>query len=606
MGIKLTTNDFIERSKTKHGAKYDYSKCEYVNSTTPVAIICPVHGEFSQRPKNHMRGDGCNKCGEERAANKRRGSTEDFIEKARAVHGGRYDYSRTEFIGAREKLTIICRKHGPWEPQAGSHLAGNGCPDCGGRKQLTTEEFIKRAKNKHGEKYDYSKAVYTNSETKMTIICPEHGEFRQTISTHLQGAGCPRCGNIQKGLNRRGNTADFIRRAKEVHGNTYNYSKTEYIRGHDKTTIICPEHGEFEQSPAQHLQGSGCKLCGFKNAGQYHKKDTLSFIDEAQKVHGDKYDYSQAKYMGAREYITIGCPIHGPFEQNASTHLSGKGCGSCSYELRGENQRMTFDEFVRLANEVHGDRYDYSPAKGTFRSANDIISFICPDHGIVAQLPAIHLSSTGCPKCGDLLTSEKLRKTTVTFIENARQVHGDKFDYSKVDYVGAFEHIIIICPIDGEFSQSPTSHLGGTGCPKCSRRGQGAPRNLVRALRGEFDAEKASFVYSIQFKFPYSDDLLFKVGSGSGSRVKTTRNSIRKVGGTGIKIWQKEFHTTGEAIVFEHLAHEQVYDYQFIVLPEFKFPGYSEVFSKEPNFVAVDKHPTLERFRKGDRWDPRV
>ena len=605
MGKKLIANDFIEHSIIKHGEKYNYSKCKYVNSTTSVIIICSVHGKFSQRPKNHMRGDGCNKCGEDRAAKKRKGSTEEFVHRAKKVHGNRYDYSQSEYKFAKEKLIIICREHGPWRQEASSHILGNGCPACGGRKQLTTDEFIKRSQEIHGNKFDYSKSKYRNSKTNITIICPEHGQFQQKSNPHFNGTGCPECAKVQRGLSKRSNTEDFIHRALEVHGDKYDYSKSEYERGHDKITIVCPEHGDFYQEPANHLSGNGCKLCGLKKAGQYHKKDTNSFIKEARKVHGNKYDYAQAKYMGAREHITIVCAIHGAFEQTASTHLGGYGCGPCSYEIRGQNQRMTFEEFVKLANGVHGNRYDYSPAKGAFRSANDKINFICPDHGIVTQLPANHLSSTGCPKCGDLLTSEKLQKTTASFIEGARRVHGDKFDYSKANYVGAFEQIVIICPIDGEFSQSPTSHLGGTGCPKCSRRGQGAPRNLVRALRGEFDAEKTSFVYSIQFKFPYSDGLLFKVGSGSGSRVKTTRNSIRKVGGTGIEIWQKEFQTTGEAIVFEHLAHEQVCDYQYIVLPEFKFPGYSEVFSKKPNFAAVDVNPTLERFRSGDRWDPR-
>ena len=185
-------------------------------------------------------------------------------------------------------------------------------------------------------------------------------------------------------------------------------------------------------------------------------------------------------------------------------------------------------------------------------------------------------------------------------------MHGNKYDYSKVTYYGSFTLLTLKFTIDGEFSQSPGSHLSGTGCPKCSRRKQGAPRNLVRALRGEFDAEKVSFVYLIHFKFPDSDTLLCKIGSGSGARIGQVKGNIRKVGGAEIEIWQKSFETTGEAIVFEHLAQEQVSNYQFIVLPEFKFPGYSEVFSKKPDLNMVEKHPTLMRFRSGERWDPRA
>ncbi|MCH8048384.1 MAG: DUF723 domain-containing protein [Planctomycetes bacterium] len=231
-------------------------------------------------------------------------TTGDFIRRAREKHGDRYDYSQSEYVGAREKLIIICPIHGPWQQSASSHLAGNGCPGCGGRKQLTSEEFINRAREIHGDKYDYSKTEYRNSATPLVVVCPEHGEVRQKPHDHLKGTGCPQCGLVQKSLSRRGSTEDFIRRAREVHGDRYDYSKTEYTRGHDKVTIICAEHGEFMQTPSQHLSGNGCKLCGFKNAGQYHKKNTDKFIAAARKIHGDSYDYSKTQYVGARESLT--------------------------------------------------------------------------------------------------------------------------------------------------------------------------------------------------------------------------------------------------------------------------------------------------------------
>src|SRR3989339_1347449 len=132
-----------------------------------------------------------------------------------------------------------------------------------------------------------------------------------------------------------------------------------------------------------------------------------------------------------------------------------------------------------------------------------------------------------------------------------------------VDYKGAFEGIKIICKIDGIFAQSPTAHLSGIGCPKCSRRGQGAPRNLTRALRGEFDKPQDSFMYIITFTAPYSATPLHKIGSGTGSRGDSVQTQIRRACGTDICAALYQFKTMGEAIVFEHLAHEQVRDYQF-------------------------------------------
>ncbi|CAE7314073.1 unnamed protein product [Symbiodinium pilosum] len=318
----------------------------------------------------------------------------------------------------------------------------------------------------------------------------------------------------------------------------------------------------------------GCRLCGLKNAGQYHKKTTESFTKAAKQIHGDRYDYSLVDYKDAKTPIEIACPLHGPFQQTPDLHLNRKsGCPACSYEERGKMSAMQTADFVDKARKKHGDRYDYSLAQ--YKNTETPATF----KGAVAL-------------CAD------------TFLP-AIEVHGDLYDYSKVKYVGAREHVTIICPIDGEFTQQAGSHLAGTGCPKCSRRAQGAPRNLVRALRGEFDAEKQSFAYIIEFKLPISDSPLYKVGSGSGNRVATVKNSIRKIGGSDIAVWKQEFGTTGEAIVFEHLAQEQVCGRQYVVLPEFKFPGYSEVFAAKPQLEQVDRHPTMIKFRSGERWNPR-
>lgn len=399
-------------------------------------------------------------------------------------------------------------------------------------------------------------------------------------------------------------TEEFIRDGIAIHGNRYDYSKAKYLSSKNKVVIICKEHGEFEQTPSNHLTGFGCKLCGFENAGQYHKKDTEKFILAAKVVHGSKYEYSASIYIGAREFITIICPTHGRFEQTAGVHLRGAGCMQCSYSLRGIKSRMKFEDFVYRAVEIHGDFYEYTFSNENFQDTATKISIICPIHGIFEQLPSGHLQGRGCPSCGDIRTANSSRKSTETFIEDARAVHGYAYDYSQTEYKGAFECITINCPIDGPFKQSPTSHLGGTGCAKCSRRGQGAPRNLVRALRGEFDMPKEAFVYLVSFRLPCIDTPLFKVGSGSGTRIKSVLGSIKRIGGTEAKIESISFNTTGEAIVFEHIAHGQIMEYQFPVPTEFKFAGHTEVFLKEPDFANVEVHPTLERFRSGDRWNP--
>ena len=199
---KLTAEEFIERSRKVHGDKYDYSKIEYKNRRIKLCIICPKHGEFYQGAYEHMNGQGCPKCSKEYVnglqKNKAKIAGKVFEEKSRKVHGDKYDYSKVEYINALSKVDIICPVHGVFKMRPNDHLNGCGCPKCGFEKTASIkrdskEKFIKKAINKHGNKYDYSKVEYRNSQTKVCIICPKHGEFWQTPAHHLSGKGCPRC-----------------------------------------------------------------------------------------------------------------------------------------------------------------------------------------------------------------------------------------------------------------------------------------------------------------------------------------------------------------------------------------------------------------------------
>ena len=195
MPKKLSKTEFIERAKKVHGDKYDYSKVEYINSETKVCIICPIHGEFWQRPADHIRGIGCRFCyGNEKM------DKETFIAKARKVHGDKYDYSKVEYNGNKTKVCIICPIHGEFWQRPNDHLNKYGCPYCGNSIKKTTEKFIEDAIKVHGDKYDYSKVDYVNAHTKVRIICPTHGEFWQKPNNHLNGASCPycNCGNKSK------------------------------------------------------------------------------------------------------------------------------------------------------------------------------------------------------------------------------------------------------------------------------------------------------------------------------------------------------------------------------------------------------------------------
>ena len=187
-----------------------------------------------------------------------------------------------------------------------------------GRKQLTTDDFINRSILVHGNKYDYSKVEYKTIKEKVCIICPEHGEFWQSPDKHMRGHGCAICGNaIRKTLE------EFIIDAISVHGNKYDYSKVDYINNKTKVCIICPIHGEFWQTPHEHLS-CGCDKC----SGTY-KLSKEEFVERSISIHEDKYDYSKVKFINCRVKVCIICPEHGEFYQTPSMHMSGQGCPFC-------------------------------------------------------------------------------------------------------------------------------------------------------------------------------------------------------------------------------------------------------------------------------------
>ena len=186
---------------------------------------------------------------------------EEVINRFILKHKDKYDYSLVEYKNQRTKVKIICKEHGIFEQKMSNHSSGQGCAECAGVKKYTLSIFIKKAKNVHKDKYDYSFVEYSGSRTKVKIICKEHGEFEQTPFNHLQGQDCPKCANILNGIRKRMSWDDFLDRSTKKHGNKYDYSLSNYDGLNNKIEIICPIHGKFEQTPASHLNSCGCIHC---------------------------------------------------------------------------------------------------------------------------------------------------------------------------------------------------------------------------------------------------------------------------------------------------------------------------------------------------------
>ena len=168
------------------------------------------------------------------------------------------------------------------------------------------------------------------------------------------------------------------------------------------------------------------------------KLTTEGFVEKAIKIHGDKYDYSKVNYINSHTKVCIICKIHGEFLQKPSGHTSGKGCRKCSGSYSYSNK-----EWIEEAERIHDNKYDYS--KVNYTKAHDKVIIICNTHGEFQQQANLHLTGSGCQKCGVINRSMIRIKTTKEWIEEAKSVHGDKYDYSKVNYTKARDKVIIIC-----------------------------------------------------------------------------------------------------------------------------------------------------------------
>jgi hypothetical protein len=258
----------------------------------------------------------------------------------------------------------------------------------------------------------------------------------------------------------------FIKDAIAMHGNKFDYSKVVYISNADPVIIICPNHGEFLQTPKSHLRKSnnGCRQCSYFIRSSNRKLSKEQFIEKSIKVHGNKYDYSSVKYLTSQTPVEIICLLHGSFWQTPISHYyNGSGCINCS-----SIHRLSTEEFIEKATYKHGDKYDYSLVE--YNHSTENVCIVCRLHGKFWQKASNHLSGNGCFKCSRITSVDKKRLTTDIFIERARQIYNDLYDYSKVNYVATCIPVIIICKEHGEFLKRPGSHLRGQGCTFCSFR----------------------------------------------------------------------------------------------------------------------------------------
>ncbi len=246
----------------------------------------------------------------------------------------------------------------------------------------------------HGDTYDYSRVCYTNSKNPVEILCPQHGLFRQKPEKHWIGRGCPLCGRTKH--KPRFGTDAFLIKARAVHGDTYDYAESLYTGSKSTVQIRCREHGMFEQVAEYHWAGNGCPRCGREKVRQGSLSNVQAFIAKAHQIHGTAYQYADAEYTRSNLPLTVLCPEHGTFTVRPDHHLAGAGCPACGVDKRATAQRLGSAEFVAIARQVHGDRYDYSRVQ--YHGAKVKVEILCRKHGAFWQEANSHQRS-GCPSC---------------------------------------------------------------------------------------------------------------------------------------------------------------------------------------------------------------
>lgn len=329
-------------------------------------------------------------------------------------------------------------------------------------KRRTQEEFLTLAKSLRPE-WDFSHFEYRGEAAESTVICHKHGPFKMSGKRVLRGDGCKHCWEDRRGKAKRTPFQQFLDKCAEIHRGRYDYSSIGAWQGSSaKITIICPEHGPFQQIASLHMNGQGCQKCGYVRVAGASRRSQGNFIKALKAVHGDKYNLDKVNYINSSTPVTLTCETHGDFSARPSNLLYRKsGCPSCAKEENGKRSRLNFDDVVSRAINIHGDKYRYT--QGVYTPGQPPqIEVVCKVHGVFRQYLQDHLAGRGCRKC----TSRY--HDTSSYVETVKAIHKDRYDYSLVQYKKAHGFISIVCKEHGVFSQRAYSHAEGQGCPRCA------------------------------------------------------------------------------------------------------------------------------------------
>lgn len=474
MGL-LSTQEFIRRSKAIHGDKYDYSVMSYKGLDYPINLICKKHNyEFTVKAAyRHIQDhyQGCQICKAEKSQNF-------FFDKAKTIHGDKYDYSESVFVSSKKPIDIICKKHNYkfTLKRAQAHLQGTfqGCPICSKEKRELQAEITKKERE-----------ARRKEEARMRGKTPQ-----KPLSEEEKQEKLLKCKKTRQ--------ERFLQKARAKYGDTYDYSLVNYKGREIPINIICKIHGVFPITPRNFLSGChnqpahGCPKCdGIKEQKKITQED---FLQAVREKHGDKWDVSNVQYVSQNQILGLSCPdCKDNFKTTTKKLMDGLGCPRC------EGRIKDLRYFVEEAKKVHGDEYDYSECYLSHSKSGAIVlnNIRCKHHGLYSTRADIHIQQKcKCPKCNPPKDKIPLEERRDAYIRRAIERHGEgHFDYSQVDYHRKRDKVKIRCIIhDYWFYQSLEEHSKKNkmgGCPLCSETtGEREVRLYLEKKHIDYTAQK--------------------------------------------------------------------------------------------------------------------
>lgn len=346
-------------------------------------------------------------------------TTKLFVERARQIHGKKYNYARAVYVSAKEPITITCPKkgHGDWSSTPSNHLHKTnprGCPSCGGSLPYTFDTFVNQARKVHGNSFEYPVQEFTNARTKITVICKRRGHVRQqTPDSHLSGNGCKTCANIDQGERQLVSIRDVNKRLQilcEGGGSKVKLVNGSYRGMNKKAAIECSSHGLQAPRIMTTMLSGGHPCLDCAETRHYAGYTSASAKQRLKKHFGDKYQIVEFSYQGKKTAVTLICEKHGKWTIQFQSYLKSRGCSYCftkeNVEARSkglrrkanETRAKRFDAWLEYCQSFHKDKYDYSEV--IYLDQKTRVQIGCPYHGDIWQTPDTH-KTAGCRYCAD-------------------------------------------------------------------------------------------------------------------------------------------------------------------------------------------------------------